>query len=296
LAAQVFTSIIQAGYNVVGIISQPDRIVGRDRSLEKTPTKIIGEQFGIPVYQPEKIKLDYAFLTSLDCDYIFTLAYGQIVPQAVLDMPRFGAFNFHGSLLPALRGASPLRYSIIHRDQVTGMTLMNMVLAMDAGAMYAQARLMIDPRDTYSSLLKKFIPFTQAFALDVIPKLMLGKLQGQLQDETAVTFAPLIKKEQEKLNLSLPKQTLLGWILGLADEPGGYVLLDGKPLKILDATILDDTVNAPLGTLFIHKKGTWLQAQDGVIAIHKLQLEGKPIMDALQWYNGYQRLDRIIVQ
>jgi methionyl-tRNA formyltransferase len=289
LAADVFEAIIKMGYPVVGIVSQPDSLIGRHKILTPTPTKILAQTYGIPCFQPEKIKLDHAFLSTLNIDYIITLAYGQIVPQVVLDAPKYGAFNLHGSLLPALRGASPIRYSLIQGDSMTGMTLMKMVLAMDAGAMFAQASLPIADDDVYTTLLAKFSSFTTHFVQTFLPKLFAGELKAVEQDERLVTFAPLIKKEHELLNINLPKQAFIGWVKGLADEPGGYVQDGDKKFKIFRAVIENDSLTHPLGTIVdVRKDGIILQLTDGHIRLLDVQIEGRTRLTAQAFYAGYR--------
>jgi methionyl-tRNA formyltransferase len=296
LAKDVFEALILEGYNIVGIVSQPDRPTGRTRELTLTPTKRLGLAHNIPVYQPLKIKEDYHFLNGLNLDYILTLAYGQIVPQAVLDAPRFGAFNLHGSLLPALRGASPIRYSLIEGDAVTGMTLMKMTLAMDAGDMYAKDTLIIEEDDNYSSLLAKFSPFTVSFIKKQLPLLLENVLIPEVQDVSKVTFAPLIKKEHEHLSLALPSLQFLRWIKGLANEPGGYLIDQDKKVKLLKAKTYEQSIMYPVGTLSIEHDRLLLQCIDGLIEILTLQLEGKQPMDARSFINGYRHYHLRLLQ
>lgn len=289
LARDVFARLHEEGFTIVGLVCQPDQVVGRNQTLEKPPTKIWAESVGIPVFQPEKIKLDHGFLDSLAIDFIITLAYGQIVPQAVLDKPRFGAFNFHGSLLPKYRGASPIRYALIHGEKETGMTLMKMVLAMDAGPMYAAKSLPILPDDNYSSLLQRFHQFTATFALQSLPKLFRGELSPIMQPEANVSFAPLIRKEDEHLQLSMPLPTLMGWIKALADEPGGYFILAERKLKIFEASFVNSNQDTPVGTLVkVDHQGLYLQVQGGVLALHQVQYEGKSKMLGTVFGNGHR--------
>jgi methionyl-tRNA formyltransferase len=296
LARDVFAAIHSDGYHIVGLVCQPDQKVGRDQTLAKPPTKIWAESVGIPVYQPEKIRLNHDFLDGLDIDYILTLAYGQIVPQTVLDKPRVGAFNFHGSLLPKYRGASPIRYALIHQEQETGMTLMKMVLAMDAGPMYALKKMPILPEDNYTTLLQRFSVFTAQFALQTLPKLFRGELSPMPQDEKAVTFAPLIKKEDEHLSLALPLPTFLGWIKALADEPGGYLWVGKQKLKIFHASVVNLTQTSPIGCLIkVDHEAVHLQIQGGVIALHEVQLEGKGKMQGPIFGNGHRSLQLTIL-
>ncbi len=297
LARDVFQAIAEQGYQIVGVVCQPDTVTGRDKIATKPPTKMWAESKGIPVFQPEKIRLDHAFLNTLDIDYILTLAYGQIVPQVVLDKPRFGAFNFHGSILPAYRGASPIRFALIHQEKITGMTLMKMVLAMDAGPIYAIKRMPIQPDDNYTSLLQRFSSFTSQFATQILPRLINGELSPIPQLESAATFAPMIKKEDEHLRLDLPIIQLIGWVRGLSETPGGYLLLEEKKLKILQVSILNQTENYPVGTLIkVDHLGVHLQVKGGVMSLDQVQLEGKGKMLGKIFGNGHKHLQGVVLR
>ncbi len=291
LARDVFQSIHQEGYKIVGLVCQPDTFTGRDKTITKPPTKIWAEANQIPVFQPERIKEDYQFLNSLDIDFILTLAYGQIVPQVVLDKPRFGAYNFHGSLLPKYRGASPIRYALINQEKETGMTLMKMVMAMDAGPIYAVKRLAILPDDNYASLLQRYSGFTSQFAIQVLPRLCRGELSPIPQNEKEVTFAPLIKKEDEHFNLSLSIDSLIGWIRGLSDIPGGYFNYQDKKLKVFQALILNRTQLHPIGEILkADHEGFYLQVRGGVLNLLQVQMEGKGKMLGTVFANGHRHL------
>jgi methionyl-tRNA formyltransferase len=275
---------------VIGIVCQPDKPIGRHHQLEKPPTKLLAEQYGIPVFQPSKIRLDPGPLLELDVDYILTLAYGQIVPQSVLDLPKKGAYNLHGSLLPKLRGASPLRYCFVENMTETGVTLMKMVLAMDAGDRLASATLPILPDDTYSTLLKRFTHLTQTFILEQLPLLIEGKLQSIPQNEDEVTFAPLIKKEQEHLPLEASFDTFLGWVRALSDEPGGYLLLEEKKIKLFQVHAKPDANMYPLGTIIsIDKHGLIFQGNHVLYTAFEIQIEGKNRQSIQEIANGYRR-------
>jgi methionyl-tRNA formyltransferase len=291
LARDVFQSIHQEGYKIVGLVCQPDTLTGRDKTITKPPTKIWAEANQIPVFQPEKIKEENQFLNHLDVDFILTLAYGQIVPQVVLDKPRFGAFNFHGSLLPKYRGASPIRYALINQEKETGMTLMKMVMAMDAGPIYAMKRLPILEDDNYTSLLQRFSTFTSQFALQVLPRLCRGELSPIDQHEKEVTFAPLIKKEDEHFNLTLPIDSLLGWIRGLADIPGGYFKYGDKKLKVFHASIFNRSQMHPIGMMIkADHEGLHLQVNGGILNLLHVQMEGKGKMLGAVFGNGHRQL------
>ena len=291
ISAYVFEQMILAGYHFVGLVAQPDHPVGRKGIIEKVPTKVIAEKYNIPVFQPIKIRKDFSFMDNLKVDLVITLAYGQIVPQGFLDIPRFGCLNLHGSLLPKLRGASPVQTALINNEKVTGVTLMEMVAAMDAGRMYGKKEVVIDEEDNATSLFKKISEAAKDLVLELLPKYVDGELEGIPQNEEEVTFCSLIKPEQEKLDLSKDILEVYGYIRGLSDEPGAYLYLDNQKLKIFKAKIANDLVTAEVGTIVqADKRGLLLQCQNGQLAILELQKEGKKRMDYKAFINGNQNL------
>ena len=291
ISAYVFEQMILDGYHFVGLVAQPDHPVGRKGIIEKVPTKVIAEKYNIPVFQPIKIRKDFSFMDNIKVDLVITLAYGQIVPQGFLDIPRFGCLNLHGSLLPKLRGASPVQTALINNEKVTGVTLMEMVAAMDAGRMYGKKEVVIDEEDNATSLFRKISEAAKDLVLELLPKYVDGELEGVPQDEEQVTFCSLIKPEQEKLDLSKDILEVYGYIRGLSDEPGAYLYLDNQKLKIFKAKIANDLVTAEVGTIVqADKRGLLLQCQNGQLAILELQKEGKKRMDYKAFINGNQNL------
>ena len=291
ISADVFEAMILDGYNFVGLVCQPDHPVGRKGIIEKAPTKLIAEKYNIPVFQPVKIRDDYSFMNNLKVDLVITLAYGQIVPQGFLDIPPLGCLNLHGSLLPKLRGASPIQTALINNEKVTGVTLMEMVKAMDAGRMYGKKEVVISEDDNSTSLFKKIGEAARDLVLELLPLYIEGKLKGEIQNESEVTFCSLIKPEQEKLDLSKNALDIYGLIRGLSDEPGAYLYLNEQKVKIFKAKIANNEVTAEVGTIVgADKRGLLIQLKDGQLAILELQKEGKKRMDYRSFINGNQNL------
>ena len=291
ISAYVFMKMIEAGYHFVGLVAQPDHPVGRKGIVEKVPTKVVAEKYNIPVYQPEKIKLDYSFMDELKPDLVITLAYGQIVPQGFLDIPKYGCLNLHGSLLPKYRGASPVQSVLINNEKVTGVTLMEMVKAMDAGRMYAKKEIKIEDDDNATSLFNKVKEAASELVIESLPSYINGELKGLEQDENEVTFCSIIKPEQEKLDLSLTANEIVGWVRGLSDEPGAYLYLNNQKFKIFKAKVVDYSVTSEVGVIVkADKNGLYMQAKDGVISLLEVQKEGKKRMDYRSFVNGNQNL------
>ena len=291
ISSRVLEGLISNGFNIVAVIAQPDRPVGRKKILTPVPTKVVASKYNIPVYQPVKIRKEYEFVNELKPDLILTLAYGQIVPQGLLDIPTFGAINLHGSLLPKYRGAAPIQYALLNNEKVTGMTLMRMVKEMDAGEMYDTEEVNISEDDNSTSLFIKMGDAALRLALRALPLFLEGKLVGKPQDESLVSFAPSIKPEEEKINLEDSKERIIGQIRALSDTPGAYLYLDELKLKIYKAKIINDEVNHIVGSIIrADKGGLYLQCSNGVISLLDIQKEGKNRMDYKSFINGNQNL------
>ncbi len=291
ISSKVLEGLILDGYNIIAVIAQPDRPVGRKKILMPVPTKVVAEKYNIPVYQPVKIRKEYEFVNDLHPDLILTLAYGQIVPQGLLDIPTFGAINLHGSLLPKYRGAAPIQYALLNNDKVAGMTLMRMTKEMDAGEMYAKKEIEIDEEDNSTSLFIKMGDLALELAKESLPLFLEGKLEGVPQDESQVTFAPSIKPEEEKIDLNKTKEQIFGQIRALSETPGAYLYLNELKLKIYKAKIVSDEILGEAGTIVkADKGGLYLQTINGIIALLDLQKEGKNRMDYKSFINGNQNL------
>lgn len=295
MSADVLKSLIESGYNIVAVIAQEAKPVGRKKILEKVPTQVVAESFNIPVYQPHRIRKEYEFVKQLKPDLILTMAYGQIIPQGLLDIPIFGCLNIHGSLLPKYRGAAPIQRAIMNGETKTGVTLMEMIDKMDAGKMYATKECEITDFDNYTSLCEKIVQCGIGVVNEYLPLYLDGKLPGVEQDESEVTFADKINPEDEKINLELPSKDVINHIRGLSEQPGAFVLLNDEKFKIYKAHIVSNNVNNKVGTLSISKV-TILQLIDGEIMLDEVQMSGKRKMDGKNFANGAKQYNGIIVK
>ena len=291
ISAYVLRKMIEDGFNIVGVISQPDRPVGRKHILTPTPTKVVAIEYNIPVYQKEKIRLDYEFIKDINPDLILTLAYGQILPQGLLDIPKYGCLNLHGSLLPKYRGAAPIQYALINNEEYTGMSLMEMTSKMDAGRVYATKKIKIEEDDNSTSLFIKMGVIAYDLIKDHLPDYLEGKLIGIEQDESLVTFSPTIKKEEEHLDLCKSISTIYGYIRALSDAPGAYLNSKLGKIKIYKAKIYSKDIKGEVGEIIeADNKHLLLQCKDGILDILELQKEGKSRMDYLSFVNGNKDL------
>ena len=295
MSAKVLEALISDGFNIVGVVAQEDQPVGRKAIITEVPTKVVAKAHNIPVYQPHKIRLDYEFVKEINPDLILTMAYGQIVPQGLLDIPKMGALNLHGSLLPKYRGAAPIQRAIMNGETETGVTLMEMVDKMDAGQMFGVSKCEISPEDNYTSLCEKIVKCCIEVSENLLPKYFNGELKGVEQDESKVTFADKIKPETEKLSLDYGVDQFVNYVRGMSEEPGGYVLLDDLKFKILKASRSNQAVDGEVGTLLINKN-VYLKLKDGVIELKEVQLAGKKKMDGKSFANGSKHLNGKVVK
>lgn len=227
-------TLIEEGYEVVGVVTQPDRPVGRKRVLTPPPVKVEAEKHGIPVLQPLKIreKEEYEKVFALKPDLIVTAAFGQILPKELLEYPQYGCINVHASLLPELRGGAPIHYSIIQGKEKTGVTIMYMVEKLDAGDMLSKVEVTIEERDHVGSLHDKLSVAGANLLAETVPALIEGKITPEKQDESKATFAWNIKREQEEIKWEKTGEEIYNHIRGLHPWPVAYTILEGTTVKV----------------------------------------------------------------
>lgn len=289
-ACSVLKQLIDDEYLVVGVVSQPDKKVGRKQVITKTPVKLLAEDFSIPVLQPQRIKEDYQSILDLDPDLIITCAYGQIIPKVLLETPVLGAINIHASLLPRHRGGAPIHHAIIAGDIVTGISVMRMSPKMDAGAVCFQNQTDILETDTTGTLYAK-LQVKAAEAIHAsLPSILEGKAIFTEQDLSKVTFSYNISKEDEWIDFKRPTEVVYNHIRGLIPQPVGYCKLQGKTFKLHQVSKGIST-NYPAGQVIGLINGAIeIATSDGAIAIHQCQIEGKSKMEAQSFWQGYQQL------
>ncbi|WDF83678.1 methionyl-tRNA formyltransferase [Lacticaseibacillus pabuli] len=302
-AVPVLDGLVDAGYDVQLVITQPDRKVGRKQVLQQTPVKEAAVRHNIKVLQPEKLsgspELDEAM--ALNADLIVTAAYGQFLPTKFLKSVKITAVNVHGSLLPKYRGGAPIQYSIINGDHKTGVTIIQMVKKMDAGVMYAQQSISLTRDDDTGTVFQRLSPVGRDLLLATLPKIIDGTAVGTQQPEDEVTFSPNISKAQEHLDFTLNARQIDQWVRGLRPHVGGWVDLGGKRTKLWAVTPLDEGTDQTPGTLIRSDKHEFvLAAGDGtVLSIDELQPAGKAKQDITQFMNGqgrkFQTGDQVII-
>lgn len=289
IAATVLEALLDSDVIVDLVVTQPDKKTGRKQMLVESAVKQVAKRHGIEVFQPVRIKDDCEKVVGTPCDLIVTCAYGQLVPQCVLDHPAFGCVNLHGSLLPAYRGGAPIQRAIMHGDTESGMTLMKMVRKMDAGPVLDVERIAIAPTDTSTSLFLKMGDAAATLLKRNLPVLLSGQAVFVEQDEEKATFAPILTREEEHLDLTSTDDSIVRQIRALSDEPGAYVLVKGRKLKIYDYEYIPAD-NTTCG-LFSQpdKKSLCLELHQGKLHLKMCQLEGKPKMAIRDFINGQGR-------
>ena len=275
-------------YNVVGVVSQPDKEVGRKRILTPTPTKEVALKHNIPVIQPIKIRKEYESVLELKPDLIVTCAYGQIIPKEILDYPKLGCINVHGSLLPKLRGGAPIHHAIIDGYDETGITIMYMDEAMDSGDIISQRSIKIEDSDNVGILWDKMSLLGRDLLLDTLPSIIDGTNERIKQDESLVTFGLNIKREEEHIDFNKNSREVFNQIRGLNPWPSANAILDDNEMKIYDSIIGDRTFNnKENGEICdITKKGISVKTNDGEIILTDIKPFGKRRMDAYGYVNG----------
>jgi len=285
----VLQQIIKDGYEVIGVVTQPDRPVGRKKVLTPPPVKVEAVKHGIPVYQPEKIRQEeeLAKILALKPDLIITAAFGQILPKKLLDAPKFGCINVHASLLPELRGGAPIHYAIIQGKKKTGVTIMYMVEKLDAGDILTSVEVPISENDNVGTLFEKLSTAGAELLSETLPLLLAGRLTPKPQNEAEATFATNIKREQEKIDWEKAGEEIYNHIRGLNPWPVAFTTMEGQVLKIWQSEKVAGLKGEPGTILKIESDGfTVGTGNETAIKIIELQPSGKTKMQSEQFLRG----------
>ena len=294
-AVNVLQGLID-NYDVVGVVSQPDKRVGRKQELVPTPIKKLAMENNILVLQPEKIRVDYKCVLDLEPDMIVTCAYGQIIPKEILDYPKYGCINVHASLLPKLRGGAPIHKAIIDGYKETGITIMYMDVKMDNGDIISQAKTEILDTDNLESLHDRLSIMGRDLLLETLPSIISNTNKRIKQNEEEVTFAYNIKREEEHIDFSKTSREVFNLIRGLSPIPSANAIIFDNEMKIYESKILEKKYNGVCGEIVdITKEGIVVCTGDYVIIITKLKPFGKKMMDASSYVNGIGK-DKLLGQ
>lgn len=280
--------LLEAGHDIVGVFTQPDKPQGRKMVLTPPPVKKFALEQGLKVYQPSSVKTDDALelLKSLSPDLIAVVAYGKILPKSILDLPKFGCVNVHGSLLPKYRGASPIQWAIYCGDAVTGVTTMLMDEGMDTGDMLLNAKVEITDTDNFETLHDKLAAVGAELLVKTVDALEKGEVAPKKQPEEGVCYAPIIKKEMGQIDFSRTAREIDCQIRAFTPWPSAFFFIDGLRIKVISAVAAENTAAAP-GTVVDTKSGLKIACGGNTsILITDIQPEGKGIMTAKAFLNG----------
>jgi methionyl-tRNA formyltransferase len=277
-------------FDIIAVVTQTDKKVGRQHALTESPVKELAKKSGIPVFQPQKIASAYEDIANLKPDIIIVIAYGQIIPKKILDIPKYGCVNIHGSLLPKYRGASCVQAAILNEDSLSGITIMKMDEGMDTGDIIYQESVEIsdmtyapDLYDALSKLSGKILP-------KVIKEYIEGNLKIKKQDNSLSSYAPLIKKEAGLINFSLTGKKIHAHIRAMYPWPGAFFLLGDFKLNIIQVGHITPLKNHRPGELFSLDKRLYLQAKDSALEVKSIQAPGKKAISGNQFIIGYKKL------
>lgn len=286
----VLQQIINDGYDVIGVVTQPDRPVGRKKILTPPPVKVEALKHDIPVFQPEKIRQEQELekILSLKPDLIVTAAFGQILPNKLLESPKYGCINVHASLLPELRGGAPIHYAIIQGKQKTGVTIMYMVEKLDAGDILTSVEVPITEEDNVGTLFDKLSDAGAKLLSETLPLLLEGRLTPKPQNHADATFASNIKREQEKINWTKTGEEIYNHIRGLNPWPVAFTTLNGQVVKIWQAKKEAGQSGEVPGTVLKVETDSFTVStgNDTAIKIIELQPSGKSKMPSEQFLRG----------
>lgn len=288
-AAHHLTALIENGYNIVGVLTQPDRPAGRGNKLTASAVKSVALQHNLPIFQPISLRDEQSQLqlATFNADLMIVVAYGLILPQAVLDIPRLGCINVHGSLLPRWRGAAPIQRALWAGDQQTGITIMQMDAGLDTGNMICKASCDISTTDTSATLYDKLAILGPQTLIHALQQIENNNYQTQPQDEHDASYAKKLSKEEAKLDWQLSAQQLERCIRAFNPWPVSYFSIDNHLIKVWQANVINETTNALPGTIVnIGKSGIQIATGQGILNITQLQPAGKKPMSAQDLLNS----------
>ena len=288
-------------FSVCGVVTQPDKPAGRGQSVQASPVKLLALENKLPVFQPKKIRgFETEFLQEIaslgPVDFCVVIAFGQILPQAILDYPKLACINIHASLLPRWRGAAPIQRSLLAGDKETGVCIMKMEAGLDTGPVYSKASLQISENDNASSLHDKLAILGAGLLVETLPKISTGLIKPQAQPEDGVTYAEKLKPADFLINWQDSAESIELKIKVFSPKPGAYCFLEGKRLKILKAELQEDSSSSADSAIYgkiesAKAEGLKIRTGNGFLNAIELQLEGKKALPASEFIKGYPGLE-----
>ena len=280
--------------NVIAVVTQPDKEVGRKKEIVYSPIKKVALENNIKVLQPIKIREEYQEIIDLKADIIITCAYGQIIPEIILNNPKYGCINVHASLLPKLRGGAPIHKAIIYVYDKTGITIMYMDKGMDTGDMISKCEVKIEDTDTVESLHDKLQKVSVPLLMDTLNDIINGTNKREKQNSDDATYAYNISREEEHVLFNSTSREIFNQIRGLNSWPGAFAILEDKNVKLWMCKITDNKYTQEAGTIVsLDKNGLEVITKDGSVLITELQLPGKKKTNIKDFINGAKKEDYI---
>ena len=288
-AARHLDALLSSEHEIVGVFTQPDRPAGRGKKLMPSPVKVLAEEKGLPVFQPASLRQqeNQQLVAELNADVMVVVAYGLILPKAVLDMPRLGCINVHGSLLPRWRGAAPIQRALWAGDTQTGVTIMQMDVGLDTGDMLYKLACPITSEDTSATLYDKLSALGPQGLIETLQQLAQGTAKPQVQDEELVTYAEKLSKDEARMDWSLSAEQLERCIRAFNPWPMSWFVIDEQPIKVWKASALPSSTQAEPGTIVeASKSGIQVATAEGILNLESLQPAGKKAMSAQDLLNS----------
>lgn len=297
-AVGTLEAIVAAGYEVAGVVTQPDKPQGRSKALVPTPVKAAALAHGLEVYQPVRIRSEEAIqrVREMKPDVIVVVAFGQLIPREILKMAPYGCLNVHASLLPAYRGAAPIQWAVLNGDRESGVTIMRMDEGLDTGDMISKVIVPLDEKETSDSLFDKLADAGARLLTETLPSVADGTAVYEKQPEESTTaYAGMIKKQMGLIDWNRSAVEIERWVRGMNSWPSAYTKLDGKTLKIWTSHVEDQEQTGQIGKILrADKTGMYVQTGWGVLCIEELQLEGKKRMTVDAFLRGHTMKHEIL--
>lgn len=301
LSAVVFKALLESEHEIVGVVTQPDRPKGRKGELAMSPVKQLALEHNIPVFQPERCKEEDFLMSIKDLapDLIAVAAFGQLLPEALLNIPRLGCINVHTSLLPKYRGASPIQWAVLNGEEKTGVTIMYMAKGLDTGDIIEQCEVVLDRKETTETLTEKLSNEGGRLLVETIKKLSDGTASRRVQDDSEATYVKVIEKSFGEIDFEKSAVVIERMIRGLDPWPTAYTFVQGKTLKLWNADVVSDLGALPCevsqyealpagSVAAVTKTGLYIKTGDGALKVNELQLEGKKRMMTADFLRGFK--------
>jgi len=285
----ILSSLIENKYNIISVYTQGDKKVGRKQIFQESLVKTLAQTHNIPVFTPEKLRSEIEIIKNQNPDLIIVAAYGKIIPQEILDIPKYKAINVHPSLLPKYRGASPIQNALLNGDRITGTTIILMNNEVDAGDILGQIEIRIDANENLPDLSEKLAKKSADLLIKTLPNWINKQIVPQKQNSHETTFCQILKKEDGKINWTDTAEDIFNRFRAFYPWPGIFTFWNGQRIKLNKITLEKSKSNPQtFGKIFTINESIAVQAKDGIIILEEIQLEGRGFVTAKDFANGHQ--------